>query len=168
MVKLSKDKCIELILEQINIGSPYKETFKVIQSKTKLVESTFASYWKIANNQYQESQIKLNKAKEDKTISEELKGVESGVKIKIQRVLELQKQIESLELELEKDIMVVHTFSDGEIIVRERKLNALEKASLHKTIKEIRAEISKIEGDYAPIKNDMNLKGFTPQKIIFK
>lgn len=168
MVKLSKDKCIELILEQINIGSPYKETFKVIQSKTKLVESTFASYWKIANNQYQESQIKLNKAKEDKTISEELKGVESGVKIKIQRVLELQKQIESLDLELKNDKMIVHTFSDGSIVTGERKLNSLEKASLHKTIKEIRAEISKIEGDYAPIKNDMNLKGFTPQKIIFK
>lgn len=155
-------------LLKINPTSTFTIVFGKYAETYGKSEKTFEKDWKIATSEFKAYQKKANKAKEDKSISEELKGVESGVKIKIQRVLELQIQVESLELELENNKMIVHSFSDGSIVTGTREMNSLEKASLHKTIKEIRAEISKIEGDYAPIKNDMNLKGFSPKKIIFK
>lgn len=66
MAKLSKEKCIELILEQIKVGLTYKDTFEVILSKFKLSEPTFVTYWKIANERHREAQqaIEIEKAKE--------------------------------------------------------------------------------------------------------
>jgi hypothetical protein len=158
-MKLSKEKCIELIIEQLNQGLPYKETFKVIQSNSKLVESTFASYWKIANERYSETQKEVQTAIVSTTIAEAVEAVKSGLKSKYDRLIELQKQVESLEVELKNNIMIVHTFSDGQLIQGIRPINALEKASINKTIKEIRAEISKLEGDYPATKTE-NLHEF--------
>jgi hypothetical protein len=80
-------------------------------------------------------------------------GLKSGIKSKIDRLLELQEQIKKLNDELEANIMIVSTFAEGELLTGTRPMNAIEKTTINKTIKEIRAEISKIEGDYAPTKS---------------
>ena len=86
--------------------------------------------------------------------------LKSGIKSKIDRLLELQEQIKSLNDELTANIMIVSTFYDGEIITGARPMNSIEKSAINKTIKEIRAEISKIEGDYAPTKSaQTNING---------
>jgi hypothetical protein len=79
MTKLSKQKCIELILIEIQKGSPYKQTFAVIQSKTKLVESTFASYWKIANEQYTVAQQAIQKERAEVYRQNELEGQNKAI-----------------------------------------------------------------------------------------
>jgi hypothetical protein len=87
-------------------------------------------------------------------------SLKSGLKSKVERLLQLQEQIESLNNEIKENVMIVSTFYDGEIITGARPMNSIEKSTINKTIKEIRAEISKIEGDYAPTKSaQTNING---------
>lgn len=80
-------------------------------------------------------------------------SLKKGLKSKLERLFDLQEQIDKLNEELEKNIMYVSAFQDGELLTGTRPLSAIEKSTINKTIKEIRAEISKIEGDYAPTKS---------------
>lgn len=131
-------------------------------------KTTFDKDWNIANKLANDYHNRLNKAKEDKSIEAEVKVLESGLKLKNDRLLELQNQYEKLEDELATNKTVVSTFHEGSLVTDYRVLTPLEKAKLHQVIKELRAEISKIEGDYAPTKQDLNVKGITPQKVVFK
>lgn len=71
----------------------------------------------------------------DATLTHEAsQGAKNGLKSKTDRVMLLQNQVDELLADLKT------------------KLRPTEKAYLRKTLKEIQAEISKIEGDYAPEK----------------
>jgi hypothetical protein len=62
--------------------------------------------------------------------------------------------------------MHVHAFSMGEMIMGTREMNSLEKAKIADTIKGLQSEISKIEGDYAPTKQDVKLEDTRPSTKI--
>lgn len=51
-MKPNKQIIIDAIIKEIKLGKGFKAVFEVIRSKSKLAESTFASYWKIANKQH--------------------------------------------------------------------------------------------------------------------
>lgn len=112
-------------------------------------ESTFAKDWKIAHQRFQEYQRKANEAKDAAYIENELKGLERGVKTKTQRVLILQKQVSECIFELEQGVSASGV-----------ELDTYEKVALRKTIRELQAEISKIEGDYAATKQEVNISGY--------
>lgn len=130
MAKLSKEATIELILEQVEIGSPYKMTREVIQSKTKLAESTFASYWKTANERYREAQQAIKKATEVQSIEGELNKLKTLQLTKLDRM----KIAEGIAMGKAKRI-------EGQILVPSPsdQLKALD-------------YLAKIDGDYAPTK----------------
>ena len=72
----------------------------------------------------------------------------------------IQKQIDELNSMLEsgktKDAIIDEktlTYLDIE-----RSLTAIEKATLMKTIKDLNAELNKMDGSYAPAKNETTLK----------
>jgi hypothetical protein len=121
----------------------------VIKTKYKIGNDR---YFKIANETLNEWANLKDKAINEQILTNASESLKSGLKSKLERLLELQEQIKKLNDELEANVMIVSTFSDGELITGMRPLNAIEKATVNKTIKEIRAEISKIEGDYAPNK----------------
>jgi len=127
-MKLSKDKCIELILEQLEIGTPYKQTFEVILSNFKLSEPTFVTYWKLANERYKETQQAIKSSTEVQTITNELDKLKTLNLTKIDRM----RIAESIAMNAEMSA----TPSD--------QLKALD-------------YLSKIEGDYASIKQDVTL-----------
>jgi len=52
MPKPSKQIIVDAIIKEIEKGKGFKVVFGVIRSKSKLAESTFASYWKTANEQH--------------------------------------------------------------------------------------------------------------------
>ena len=144
---------VDFILTELNKGEvSFERVFELMLTKFNLSRPTFAKYWKIASAKYSDTQKEaldnmagiIAKSKED--------ALKMGLKSKIDRLLSLQKQENALNDELNAGIMIVHTFVDGVICQGERPMNSLERASIHKTIKEIRSEISKIEGDYAPTK----------------
>ena len=139
--------------------------YELLRTKYELTKSTTL---KMYDKYEKEFDLSANKGKDEAVLTESKKAIESGLKLKNDRLLELQNQYKKLEDELATNKTVVSTFHDGSLVTDYRELTPLEKAKLHQVIKELRAEISKIEGDYAPTKQDLNVKGITPQKIIFK
>jgi hypothetical protein len=85
----------------------------------------------IVNSRAQERQRELQQAKTRETIQQ----AKNGLKTKADRLMIYQKQIDASLLELDND-----------------ELDTYERVALRKSIKELQSEISKIEGDYAPIK----------------
>ncbi len=68
-MKPNKENTIIDILIELEKGTTFEECFKLNQTKSNLVRSTFASYWKIANERYKEAiikrQIELDKISTD-------------------------------------------------------------------------------------------------------
>jgi len=95
------------------------------------------------------------KAIEEASIAIEIKALESGLKSKSDRLAILQNQVDEIIIDL-KDGQIEK--GDGS----SRDLNPVERAKIRQVLKEVQSEISKIDGDYAPIKSDIALnKGFT-------
>lgn len=130
MAKLSKEKCIELIIEQLQIGATWKDAFAVICGKSKLAENTFSSYWKIANERHREAQHAIKKATEVQSIEGELNKLKTLQLTKLDRM----KIAESIAMGKAKRI-------EGQILVPSPsdQLKALD-------------YLAKIDGDYAPTK----------------
>lgn len=136
-MKLSKDKCIELILEQLEIGTPYKQTFEVILSNFKLSEPTFVTYWKTANERYKEAQQAIKSSTEVQTITNELDKLKTLNLTKIDRM----RIAESIALNEDG------TASNAD------KLKALD-------------YLAKIESDYAPMKTESKVELTPPPASI--
>lgn len=151
-------------------GLNYTEMFGRFSETFGKSDKTFDKDWKKANSVYLEYQTKLNKAKEDISIATEVEAVKSGLKLKIDRLMFYQNQIEIMEKQLigETKFMFIvgnkpissHN-SKGEFVLPLEKQN-----EIRNQIKSFQTEISKIEGDYASIKNDITTGGqsFNPQE----
>jgi len=116
-------------------------------------DKTFDKDWKLANKRVTEYRNKANTAKEEASIAIEVEAVKSGLKAKIDRCLEKQKDVDLLRQTVEVGLTDDFYISDGQYILFQRPMTATEKATILKRASEIEAEISKIESDYAPIKS---------------
>lgn len=150
----------EWILEELK-KSPllsYGDMWQKYGSKWHKSERTFARDWEGAQEQFQIYQKKANEEKERVSIEIEKEAVKQGLKTKIDRVLILQKQIDKIQEELDlnecEDIKMVK----GEPKKIKRPLLPLEKSAMRRNIKDLQAEISKIEGDYAPMNVEQKIE----------
>lgn len=144
---------LDLLKTEPNLS--YSECFtkySLIFTKTK---RTFATDWKKAKEQFQTYQKKANEAKERVSIELEKEAVKQGLKTKLDRLMILQNQVEDILKRLEKGTHPQETFKDGKVLKFERELTPSEITAYNRTIKELQAEISKIEGDYASDKLDV-------------
>lgn len=149
------------ILEELK-KSPlisYVEMWGKYGQKWAKGKTTFDKDWKQAQEELQTYQNKVQTEKERVSIEIEKEAVKQGLKTKIDRLFVLQEQVEQIQKELEanecEDIKIIK----GEPKKFKRPLLPMEKASMRKTLKELQSEISKIEGDYAPIKQDHTTNG---------
>lgn len=78
-MKPNKENIITEILILLEKGISYTECIKVIQSKSKLVESTFASYWKIANQRHLINQQATQKLLAEQSTIEDLERLKIGI-----------------------------------------------------------------------------------------
>jgi hypothetical protein len=89
-------------------------------------------------------------------VLETIEAAKNGLKTKTERVMILQNQVDEILIDLTDD-----------------EISLTAKAYLRKTLKDIQAEISKIEGDYAPTKqaltdkdgNDIPQPKLTPEQL---
>lgn len=81
-----------------------------------------------------------------------IEGVEKHIRSKHERILILQNQIELSLQELQTNIGEGYYLQKKKVVEYKRPLSPFERSTIRKTIRELQAEISKIEGDYAPIK----------------
>ncbi|MRM83377.1 hypothetical protein [Riemerella anatipestifer] len=131
-------------------------------------ENTFIKDWKKATEEFQAYQKKISDKVIEETASIEIEERKKAISTKIDRLAGLEKQIKRLEDFLAKGKTLAYTFSQGVYISQERGLTALEVSKIESTIKDIRAEISKIEGDYAPNKfeADINTTIKNPEQVL--
>lgn len=147
-VKPSKEVIIDILVADIQSGIGRAVALAKVIDNWKVSSRTFDRYWKVANERVAEIAAKANKALEEVYTQQAIEQAKLGFKTKQDRIEVLQNQIEACESELELGIVRLtnpHN-PDKEI---ERLMDVYEKVALRRIIKELQAEISKIEGDYA-------------------
>lgn len=126
-----------------------------IRNHLKLSKTTF---YRLKSKASQELKRRLDIKQ---NVIEEIIVQETGnaqkeiLKTKADRLLNLQKQIDDTQKDLDAGTTTRYITVDGSVKALEAKLSATEKAILRRTITQIQAEISKIEGDYAVPKGDI-------------
>lgn len=146
-----------------NATLSYNDCFTCYFQKFTKSRVTFTKDWNIALVNIKGYQSKLKNRKEEVSITIEVEALKQGLKLKIDRLMFYQNQIEIMENQL-------FGFVKFKFIVSNQILNShdkegvfvlpLEKQNeIRKQIKEYQSEISKIEGDYASIKKDITSNG---------
>lgn len=149
MSKPDREYYIALMLTDMETGKSFTESVSGFVGKCRVTQRTLERYWSIAKERYQELITERQRRLADVGMQEAEKRLKSAIKSKADRVLLLQKQVEDCAFELEMGVGAGGA-----------ELDTYEKVALRKTIRELQAEISKIEGDYAATKQEVNISGY--------
>ena len=137
---------ISFITDNLNIGIvERKKVMAKFVKKWQVSERTFDRAWKIANEQFTEHQIKLQKEKDDISIEAEKEAYKCAIIDKHQR-MEILSQIAIGKIPLKKAIVVDKSIEFIDVIPdwMDRK-NAI-------------SELNKMDGSYAPAKTEITGK----------
>lgn len=147
-------------------ATSYVEMFRGYSENFRKSERTFTKDWEPAKTRHEAYQNKANEAKEASAIAKEVEGLERGIKSKTERVLALQKQADAAEADLERGTVTQIKIIAGGKATIERPMDVYEKVALAKVYKDLIAEISKLQGDYAPEKKDITISGGVDEIIL--
>lgn len=140
-----------------NSGLSFSQMFtRYSENFSNFSEKTFSSDWKKANSRFEEHRQNLNQMKSEEIIKTEIETIKQGLKTKTERLLILQFQIDDIIEKLANGKFDDFKFMKGEKQNFERSLFPNEIVQYKRVLKELQSEISKIEGDYAPIKSEDN------------
>ena len=142
---------VDFILTELRKGNvQWSNNVGLFMGKYGVTEETFRKYWNIANETFKIEQDEIINIKAIEYKSNEIEAFKTQIRSKTERLISYQVQIEHIEKELitgkTKELI---SFKDGKAQMVDRDLTVFERNSLRKTLKELQAEISKIEGDYA-------------------
>lgn len=148
--KLSESQLKSEILALFNSGNTGKtDLFGIIRIKYTLARDR---YFKMYDQCYAEWTILKEKADTEATVEAANLSAKTGLKTKIEKQLSLQNQIDEIQAEIDLGYWEqVLTVRKKEKIVK-YTLSPQEKGFLRKTMRELYAELNKMEGDYAPTK----------------
>ena len=150
----------EWILEELKREPllSYGEMWQKYGSEWHKSERTFARDWEQAQNQLEAYQKKVQKEKEAVSIAVEKEAIKKGLKTKIERLLILQNEVDKIIREIENGYCTDNIVSDGIPTCIMRPLRPMEISAMRRNIKDLQSEISKIEGDYATAKQEVEIK----------
>lgn len=126
---------ISAVAKDLANGKERAEILRKYAKKWQIAERTIDRYITNAKNEAEKLRKLAETAAADTLVQETIEAVKTGLKTKQERLLILQGQVDA----------ILEDLSDP-------RLKPTDKAYLRKTLKDIQAEISKIEGDYAPVK----------------
>mgnify|MGYP003407107218 CR=1 FL=1 len=135
-MKPNKENIITEILIELEKGTSFSDCFKLIQTKSNLVRSTFASYWKTANERHLINQQEAQKRIGDILTDNLINNLNSAILNK-NEALEILTEIAKAEIKEAKE---------GEVPNYPPKV--IERIQAIKTI-------SEMQGWNAPIKSDI-------------
>ena len=151
---------ISFISNELRKGNVvYKDVLKLFLSEFKCSEPTFVTYWKKANDKHRIARIEAEKQADEAIIQHTKENALNAIKTKFQRLEVYQKQVDDILNELENGMTEELLIVSGQPKKTTRKHTVSETALLRRTLRELQAEISKIEGDYAATKMDHTTKG---------
>jgi RNA polymerase-interacting CarD/CdnL/TRCF family regulator len=166
---MAKEVHVAFILKKLNSGIvDAKDIISEFCSKFHKTERTFWTKWKLAQSEYQILIEKRNKQIDNITTQQTINDVSNGLKTKSERLMNLQRQADDIQRMLDHNITpdIVKSPKQLEYMEIERKLTYVERATLMKSLRDLQSEISKIEGDYAPTKQDVKLEDTRPSTKI--
>ena len=102
---------------------------------------------------------KAGKAAEQVIITEAVEAVKIGLKTKHERIVNLQLQCDTIIAEIAAGTVTVTTYQKNKRVDRVYLMTPEQKTAHRKNLRDLQAEISKIEGDYAAEKKEVNLGG---------
>jgi hypothetical protein len=158
---------ISFIANELRSGNVvYKDVLKLFLSEFKCSEPTFVTYWKRANDKHRIARIEADKQADEAIIQHTKENALNAIKTKNQRLEVYQKQIDATIDEIENGMTGDTIFVGGAPKKIMRKHTVNETAILRRTLRDLQSEISKIEGDYAPTKQDVKLEDTRPSTKI--
>jgi ATP-dependent Lon protease len=126
---------ISAVAKDLASGKERAEILRKYAKKWRIAERTIDRYLTNAKQEAEKLRKLAETAATDTLVQETIEAVKTGLKTKQERLLILQGQVDAILEDL-----------------KDERLKPTDRAYLRKTLKDIQAEISKIEGDYAPIK----------------
>jgi len=142
----------------------YKEIFPIYTVKFAVSRVTFDKDWKKSRDLIGKYQAKVNAAKTKASIALEVKAVKEGLRSKMDRLLLLQELVDECLLNLTTGNCNDFYIFEGKQKEFTRKMTQREINDTRKTLQTLQSEISKIEGDYASIKNENITTILTPEE----
>lgn len=127
----------------------YADMFGKYSVKFGKSDKTFDKDWKQAKDNHTEYQKKVEQAKEQATIRQEVEQAKKGLLTKFERLMNLQKLVDDCLRDLTEGLTNDVAIINGSPQPYRRKMSISEHNQTRRTLKELQAEISKIEGDYA-------------------
>jgi hypothetical protein len=152
MPKPSKQIIIDAIIKGIEQGKERGNLLATIGKKWQLSQRTFDRHWKTANDTQKERQQKASKAVDKVYIETKVEAAKTGLKSKLEKQLHIQKEIDGIQSDIDRGILEDYVILGGKLQTVKKIMNAETKAYLRKTMKDLYAELNKMEGDYAPTK----------------
>jgi hypothetical protein len=125
-----------------------------IWAKLGLTKSTFYRIKPKATAILDERLAKKRSAIDAATSEGVIAAAKKGIKTRHDRVMVLQEQCDKLRDMLKKGEDIGHLVTDGRIKSVRKRMDNNTRGYLLRTLRELQAEISKIEGDYAPEKKE--------------
>jgi len=122
-------------------------------SKSIMKERCLKAYDK-AIVEWQEMKEKSTSEQVEANTIEQLK---TGLKSKIEKKRHIQDQINGIQADLDRAIVEDYVVLGGKLQVVNKIMNAETKAYLRKTMKDLYAELNKMDGDYAPVKSKQEI-----------
>lgn len=143
---------INTVANQLAAGKERAEILAKFAKKWKVSPTSIDRYLKSAKEIAIKLSSKADKAAEDAMISQTVEAAKLGLKSKHERVMILQREVDTCLDELYGT--GANNFGEfwGKRTNIKKKLTVMEKVKLRQVINSIQAEISKIQGDYAPTK----------------
>ncbi len=135
VVKANKLVVIESIIKEIEKGTDRAHVISIYCKKFQKTARTIDTYWKIAKEQHSARQQAIQKEIAAVDTQAAIYARKSGLKSKQDRLMLLQKEADNCIRDLRKP-----------------KATIWDKIALRRCFKDLQAEISKIQGDYAPTK----------------
>ncbi len=135
------------LFKLFNSGKTGKtDLYGIIRTKYTMGRDRYFKNYDLAISEWQNTQ---EKAQIEQTIENTKGSLKQGLKTKIERQLELQSM---LEPDYRVEEIVGTDVKSGKVIRAMRVLNPMERRNIH-------AELSKMDGSYAPAKLDATVRG---------
>lgn len=150
--KMRQDWMYDYLMERGDIG--YTEMFPIYAENFPLSEQTFKKDWKIASNRYKDYLLRSSKAKDDARLKADAEIAVKALKTKHERLLQYQKLVDECLHDLATGMTNDTDVHEGVVTEYRRKMTITEINQTRRTLRDLQTEISKMEGDYAPTKNE--------------
>ena len=147
--KLSDSQLKSEIFALFNTGNTGKtDLYGLIRTKYTLARGRYFKMYDLCLAEW--SKIK-EQADSEATIQAAGEAAKNGLKSKIEKQVHIQRLIDSIQTDIDNGFYETIAGSVNPQILQ-IALSPMEKAALGKTIKDLYAELNKMEGDYAPTK----------------